>query len=183
MHYKALEDLTMQHVQASIIALGLSLLAMKALAVETTVIGPKAHADMVPKSGSKVSGTVDFTSSDAGLQIHYRLKGLAPGKTYGFHIHEKGDCSAPDAASAGAHYIKEAETGGTAADSPAKHAGDLPSLRADKKGEAEGTVIAQNLSVNNANPVLDRAIMLHDGMDNPKKPSKPRIACGEIRQL
>src|SRR3954451_15303821 len=63
----------------------------------------KATCKLEPKSGSQVTGTVTFTKVGDEVQVVADIQGLKPGK-HGFHIHEKGDCSAPDAASAGAHF-------------------------------------------------------------------------------
>src|SRR6476646_6671342 len=63
----------------------------------------KAVANLKSSSGSEVTGTVTFTKSGDDVQMVADIKGLKPGK-HGFHLHEKGDCSAPDAASAGAHF-------------------------------------------------------------------------------
>src|SRR3954470_3334555 len=63
---------------------------------------PFARAVLEPKGGT-VSGTVDFGEGPEGLLVRAYLDHVPPGK-HGFHIHEKGDCSAPDASSAGDHY-------------------------------------------------------------------------------
>src|SRR5712692_6909833 len=63
----------------------------------------KAIANLRPASGSQVTGTVTFTKTDDEAQLVIDITGLKPGK-HGLHIHEKGDCSAPDASSAGAHF-------------------------------------------------------------------------------
>ncbi|MCG5055351.1 MAG: superoxide dismutase family protein [Myxococcales bacterium] len=64
-----------------------------------------AHHDIVrcrPPDGGPVSEeTLDGTAS-SNVQVHIsgRVTGLSKGQ-HGFHIHESGDCSAPDAKSAG----------------------------------------------------------------------------------
>src|SRR5438045_3429515 len=63
----------------------------------------KATATLESKSGSHVTGTVTFTKSGDDVEVAGDIQGLNPGK-HGFHIHEKGDCSAADAASAGGHF-------------------------------------------------------------------------------
>src|SRR5213082_1559626 len=63
----------------------------------------KATCKLESKSGSQVTGTVTFTKVGDDVQVVADITGLKPGK-HGFHIHEKGDCSAADAASAGAHF-------------------------------------------------------------------------------
>src|SRR5437588_11634720 len=63
----------------------------------------KAAAQLEPKSSSQVTGTVTFTKVGDEIQVVADIQNLKPGK-HGFHIHENGDCSEPDAASAGAHF-------------------------------------------------------------------------------
>src|SRR5689334_10067844 len=63
----------------------------------------KATVKLEPKSGSKVSGTVTFTKSGDEVTVTGDIENLTPGK-HGFHIHDKGDCSAADASSAGGHF-------------------------------------------------------------------------------
>jgi len=63
----------------------------------------KAVANLQPSSGSQVKGAVTFTKMGDDVQVVADVENLKPGK-HGFHIHEKGDCSAPDVSSAGAHF-------------------------------------------------------------------------------
>src|SRR5262245_54630187 len=62
-----------------------------------------AVADLAPTQGNSVTGRVVFTAGKDGVRVVADLAGLTPGE-HGFHIHEKGDCSAPDGTSAGAHF-------------------------------------------------------------------------------
>lgn len=134
------------------------------------------------KNGSEVKGDVAFEEAPAGLKINYKIEGLKPNRTFGFHVHENGDCSSADAKSAGPHYAQIANSGGTASDSPARHAGDLPEIKSDDKGVAQGSVVVPRLSVDDQYGIKGRAIVVHDGPDNPRAPSPPRIACGVIEQ-
>src|SRR2546423_13887273 len=63
----------------------------------------KAAAQLESKSNSKVTGSVTFTKVGDEVQVVADIQNLTPGK-HGFHIHEKSDCSAADASSAGAHF-------------------------------------------------------------------------------
>src|SRR6478752_4773368 len=56
----------------------------------------KAQADLEPASKSKVKGTATFVEADGGVEVTISVEGLTPGD-HGWHVHEKGDCSAPDA--------------------------------------------------------------------------------------
>lgn len=152
---------------------------------ETVKAAPaaKATATLESKNKSTVKGTVNFTeNASGGLDIHYTLEGLKKNQNHGFHIHEKGDCSSADGKSAGTHYMKVGETGGTSTDTPAKFAGDLPQIKADKNGKAEGTITVTGLTVDKNNPIDGRAIIVHGGPDDPSKASAPRVACGVIHK-
>ena len=142
----------------------------------------KAKADLEAKSGSKIKGTVMFEETTDGLKVSYDMSGLKAGKDHGFHVHEKGDCSSKDGKSAGPHYMKVADSPGTSKENPAKYAGDLPMIKADAKGMAKGEFVVKGLSVDQENPIKDRAIMVHGGPDDVKKPSAPRVACGVIKE-
>src|SRR4029077_18526927 len=89
----------------------------------------KAVANLSAASGSKVTGTVTFTKTGDDVQVVADIQNLKPGK-HGLHIHEKGDCSAPDAASAGGHFnpTHQHHGGPTTAE---RHAGDLGNIEAD----------------------------------------------------
>ncbi|HBK45772.1 MAG TPA: superoxide dismutase, partial [Xanthomonadaceae bacterium] len=59
-----------------------------------------ASAELKPTQGNEVKGTVTFKVVDGALRVSGQLSGLKPNTEHGFHIHEKGDCSAPDGSSA-----------------------------------------------------------------------------------
>src|SRR3989440_2330102 len=109
-----------------IISLGMvCALALAAHAQDVT----KATCKLESKSGSQVTGTVTFTKVGDDVQVVAEITGLKPGK-HGFHIHEKGDCSAPDAASAGAHFNPTQHKHGGPMTAE-RHDGDLGNIEAD----------------------------------------------------
>src|ERR1044072_4845727 len=66
--------------------------------------GPTAaFAELNPTQGSNARGKVSFLKMANGIRVVADVTGLTPG-THGFHIHEKGDCSAADGSSAGGHF-------------------------------------------------------------------------------
>lgn len=140
-----------------------------------------ARAKMMKKSGSKVSGTVEFKEVDGdSVKVTYNLKNLPKNQTLGMHIHEMADCTAKDASSAGKHYLKVNDMGGTSADSPGHHAGDLLQITSDSTGRAKGSFVAPNLTITGTNAISKRSIVIHDGPDNINEPAPKRIACGII---
>ena len=70
----------------------------------TTPRDPAAGATLESRSGSSSTGHVAFVEHAGAVRAHVELHGLVPGSEHGFHIHDKGDCSAPDAMSAGGHF-------------------------------------------------------------------------------
>src|SRR4051794_24644057 len=82
----------------------------------------RAEATMEARSGSAATGTGVFVEVPEGVKVTIRVAGAAPGR-HGIHLHWKGDCSAPDAESAGPHWNPDEAPHG-APGAPA-HAGDL----------------------------------------------------------
>ena len=94
----------------------------------------KAVAVVHPTKGNTVNGVVTFTVVKDGVRIVADIDGLKPGQ-HGFHIHEFGDCSAPDATSAGGHFNPTNKKHGCPG-SPEHHVGDLGNIDADNTGHA-----------------------------------------------
>lgn len=142
----------------------------------------KAVSSVEARSGSRVSGVVNFEKTAAGTVVRAEVKGLKPGSEHGFHIHEFGDCTAKDAASAGSHFNPTQKPhGGVSGEM--RHVGDLENLVADKKGVAkyERTFPEGHLPVG---LIVGRAVVVHEKIDDlktqPSGDSGMRIGCGVI---
>ncbi len=149
---------------------------------DTAPVPATAKADLKAKSGSTAKGFVQFTESNDGIQVRYKLSGLSKNSKLGFHLHEKGDCSSKDAKSAGPHYKKIEDGGGTSKDNPDRYAGDMPQIQTDANGNAEGVAMLSAGGLNKLSAVTNHAIIVHGGADDISKPSAPRIACGVIQE-
>ena len=138
-----------------------------------------------PTQGNAVKGTVTFMESNGKIHVVADVTGLKPGK-HGFHIHEKGDCSAPDAASAGGHFNPTSKAHGapSAAD---HHVGDLGNLAADSNGEAKLDQTFDFFSLEGPNSIYGKAVVIHGGEDDlksqPAGNAGPRVACGVIEDF
>jgi Cu-Zn family superoxide dismutase len=66
--------------------------------------GQKASASLDSRSGSNAKGTVNFVWQGHDVLVSGNFSGLKPNAEQGFHVHEKGDCTALDATSAGGHF-------------------------------------------------------------------------------
>ena len=146
--------------------------------------GPSALANLAPTKGNKVAGRVTFTPKGDRVQMVATVFDLAPG-THGFHIHEKGDCSADDATSAGGHFNPLGKPHAAPATSD-RHAGDMPMLVADSYGNATLTTELDIVKVGGGGPtdVVGRAVIIHKDADDfktqPTGNSGARVACGVI---
>jgi len=164
-------------MRALIPVLGLAV-ALGAAAAPVT----KAVAQLRPTQGSSVEGQVTFTKVDAGVKVSLRLSGLAAGK-HGFHIHEFGDCSAPDAASAGGHFNPGAEAHAAPTEAH-RHVGDLGNIEAGADGAATLEYVDARASLEGANSILGRGVIVHADPDDfktqPTGNAGKRVACGVI---
>jgi Cu-Zn family superoxide dismutase len=141
----------------------------------------KAMATLQPASNSQVKGTVTFTKSGDDVQVVADVTGLKPGK-HGFHIHEKGDCSAPDASSAGAHFnpTHQHHDGPIG---PDRHVGDFGNIEADSSGKGH-LVWKGKLDLSGENSIIGKSVVVHEKEDDlktdPSGNSGARFGCGVI---
>ena len=147
----------------------------------------EATATLAPTQGSTASGTATFKSAGKdGIRVAVAVSGLQPGSVHGLHVHEKGDCKAPDASSAGPHFALPAQQHGSH-EGTGHHAGDLGNVTADAGGKASASLVvpATKLTLA-AGPlsVIGRSVVVHAGPDDlksqPAGNSGARIACGVI---
>jgi superoxide dismutase, Cu-Zn family len=142
-----------------------------------------AVAVLNPTAGNNCHGVIRFTQDGDAVKVVADIEGLTPGQQHAIHVHDFGDCSAPDATSAGSHYNPEGHQHGLPATSE-RHAGDLGNLTADKDGKAHYEITVTNCSLAGAmNPILGRAVIVHAKLDDGGQPvgnAGARIACGVI---
>jgi Cu-Zn family superoxide dismutase len=147
--------------------------------------GQKASATLESRSGSNTKGTVNFVWQGNDVLVIGNFSGLKPNAEQGFHVHEKGDCSAPDATSAGGHFNPDGKPHGMPG-SGSNHAGDMPNIKSDANGNAVYSAKLSGFAVNNAtNGILGKSVVVHRDPDDyksqPAGNSGPRIACGLIK--
>ena len=135
------------------------------------------------KSGGDAGGEVTFTAAEGGgVHVVAEVRGLTPGM-HGFHIHEFGDVSSPDAMSAGGHFNPDkAEHAGPHA--AKRHVGDLGNLEADAKGVAKVDMVDKTLSFSGPHSILGRGVIVHEKADDlktqPTGAAGGRVAAGVI---
>ena len=136
-------------------------------------------------SGSLVSGKLTVVPMGNGVHLTGEIGGLSPGSTHAIHIHEKGDCSAADASSAGGHFNPSAQPHGKVG-SGAHHGGDMDNLLANAEGVAKVNAHAEGVTLGGgaANDVAGKAVIVHAAADDyrtqPTGNAGGRVACGVI---
>lgn len=134
-------------------------------------------------------GTATLTEEDEGVNILLEGENLPKG-THAFHIHEEGQCEAPDFDSAGDHFNPEdADHGFDTDDGP--HAGDMSNISVGEDGNVKQSFLARNVTLeeDEDNSLLDdegTSLIIHEGADDGK--SQPagdagdKMACGVIEE-
>jgi len=145
----------------------------------------RATAQLQPTKGNKTFGEATFEQVGDKVRVVIFVQGLKPGQEHGLHIHEAGDCSSGDGMSAKGHFNPFGRPHGHHG-SGERHAGDLPSLKANKEGRAN---IQADLDVITLAPgpasIIGRGLIVHADPDDyktqPTGNAGARIACGVIQ--
>jgi Cu-Zn family superoxide dismutase len=142
----------------------------------------RAVAVLHHSSNSKVHGVIHFVQKGEAVEVNGEVHGLTPG-AHGFHIHEFGDCTSPDASSAGGHFNPghKMHGGPHAAD---RHEGDLGNIKADASGTAKIHFSDKMLHLSGKDSILGRSVIVHADPDDlksqPSGNAGARVACGVV---
>lgn len=142
------------------------------------------EAPVEAKSGSKVTGKATFTEKGKEITVKVAVEGAPPGE-HAVHIHEKGDCSSPDAKSAGGHWNPGSDQHGAWA-AEHHHLGDIGNMKvgADGKGEVELTTDKWTVGTGQPNDVVGKSIVVHEKVDDfttqPTGNAGGRIGCAVL---
>lgn len=160
-------------------------------ASDSTTIQPdmdaplKAMAQLSEANSSGVMGSVTFTAVDEKtVKMEIEVKNITPGK-HALHLHAKGDCSAPDATSAGGHWNPTEMPHGKRGEGEF-HKGDIINLdvAADSTVSWSKNVEGWTIGGDSTTNILGHAVIIHAGEDDftsqPSGAAGSRIACGVI---
>ncbi len=122
----------------------------------------KAVANLASASGSLVSGRMVLVEADGGVRIRGLVGGLVRNGAHGLQVHERGDCSAVDAASAGRYYDPRSgvRQDGAVGDTPGRIVADAEGVAkvdllipgAVLGGGADNDIVGRSLLVLGATP-------------------------------
>ncbi len=137
------------------------------------------------KNNSSVTGIASFTEKSGKVSFVASIAGLKPGE-HAIHIHEKSDCSAADASSAGGHWNPTFKKHGKWGVGE-YHKGDIGNFTADEKGNGTITLTTDEWCIGCGDPakdVLGKSLIVHAGLDDfitqPTGNSGARVACSAI---
>lgn len=160
-------------------------LLLTACAGQQPAESPKTvQVSIASASGSKLGGKATFSETKDGVAVTVDLTGAPPGKVAA-HVHENGDCSSPDAKSAGEHFNPQHKSHGLPS-AAERHLGDLGNveIKPDGTGSSAITVPGANLKENDPSSYAKRAIIIHEKADDGGQPAGnagARIGCAVIR--
>jgi Cu-Zn family superoxide dismutase len=145
-----------------------------------------ATATILSRSNTETAGTAQFSLRGKDVTLQLFLSKLAPG-THAVHIHEKGDCSAADASSAGPHWNPTSQAHGQWGHAT-HHLGDIGNVQAGADGTATLSLTTDRWSIGDGGPgdIIGKAVVVHAGVDDftsqPAGNAGGRVGCGVITQ-
>ncbi len=144
--------------------------------------GNQATAKLVSKNGSGTTGTVVFTQRGDKVALLAQVFNIAGGP-HSLYIHETGNCSSPNAASAGPVWNAKGASPG------ARRLGELPNLvvRHEENATLEAQVAGLSVGTGAANDVIGHSVVVHGKIDPDPRPEfgvvNDWLACGVIEQF
>lgn len=177
----------MKKFLVAVAAIGLFIFGCKSSSSNTADNSKKVGIHFESKSGSKVQGTAVFIEKNGEVSLECKLTGLNPG-VHAIHIHEKADCSASDAASAGGHWNPTFKKHGKWTDAE-HHKGDIGNFTANENGEATVLFKTDEWCIGCGDPtkdILGKGLIVHEKPDDfvtqPTGNAGARVACSAIIQ-
>lgn len=152
---------------------------------DSTMMAASATTTLASTQGNAAAGDLRLEARNGGVRITGTVTGLTAGSEHGFHVHENGDCSAPDASSAGGHFNPSSTDHGKVGQAP-HHGGDTNNLTADAQGSAQVDRMLEGVTLGDgaATDVVGKAVVVHakpdDYTSQPSGDAGDRLACGVI---
>ena len=138
------------------------------------------------KSGTNTQGTADFVQKGKTVALNLNVYKLTPG-IHAVHLHEKGDCSATDASSAGGHWNPASKDHGKWG-TEHFHMGDIGNLVAGKDGVAQLEFRTDKWCIGCNDPsknIVGKSLIIHADKDDfktqPTGNAGGRVGCVEIK--
>lgn len=154
---------------------------------ETEMNNQTVTTNLMSTSGSELAGVVTFKEvANGSIDLTVALSGIAPGE-HAVHLHETGDCSAPDGKSAGGHWNPMEVNHGHRIEDKQFHKGDIGNITIgnDSTGTLNMEIEGWSIGGDSTSNILNKAVIVHAGPDDfssqPSGAAGPRIGCGVIK--
>ena len=144
----------------------------------------KATAPIDPTNDSGLTGMAVFTQDGDQITLTVEIQNASPG-LHAVHIHEKGDCSAPDGTSAGGHWNPTDVAHGKWGEGEF-HLGDIGNITVgeDRTGTITLTTDLWEIGTGSDIDVVGKGMIVHadadDFVSQPSGNAGARIGCGVI---
>ena len=144
----------------------------------------QAAATIGSASESSVTGMATFTQNGDQITLTIEIQNATPG-LHAVHIHENGDCSAPDGTSAGGHWNPTGVAHGKWGVGEF-HLGDIGNITVgeDGTGSIELTTDLWEIGTGSNVDVVGKGMIVHADADDftsqPSGAAGARIGCGVI---
>ena len=144
----------------------------------------QAIATISPTSENSATGMAIFTQNGDQITLTIEIQNASPG-IHAVHIHENGDCSAPDGKSAGGHWNPTDVAHGKWGEGEF-HLGDIGNITVgeDGTGSIELTTDLWEIGTGSDVDVVGKGIIVHaeadDFISQPSGNAGARIGCGVI---
>jgi Cu-Zn family superoxide dismutase len=145
---------------------------------EPAAKGAMGVARLAPRNGSNVRGFISFTQNGDKVAVAGDFYELFPG-SHSLYIHEGGNCSSLNAASAGPVWNVPGNTG--------KRTGALPEVFAGSEGRANISMSLRTISVGTGKPddVMGHSVVIYADVEPDPRAEfgvpNGRLACGVIQ--
>lgn len=138
-----------------------------------------ATAEVAAADGGALGRVMVANTASGALHVTLDLTDIPPGK-HAVHIHETGQCDAPDFKSAGGHLAAGKAHG--ANDPDGMHPGDLPNVTVGADGTLQAEFFTSDLTMAQVMDDDGSAFVMHSDPDDytsqPAGNAGDRIACG-----
>ncbi len=171
-----------------IISISITLIGCERMSQQTGVFPTtpekQANATIASSNDSGITGEAEFTQNDDQVTFMIEIQGATPG-LHAVHIHEYGDCSAPDGTSAGGHWNPTGVAHGKWGEGEF-HLGDIGNINVgeDGTGSISLTTDLWEIGTGSDIDVVGKSIIVHAGADDfisqPSGAAGARIGCGVI---
>jgi superoxide dismutase, Cu-Zn family len=148
--------------------------------------GPELVVPIQARSGSNLEGTSRFSQRGDEVLLVVEVRNVPPGPK-AVHLHEFGDCSHPQAESAGGHWNPQDHPHGRLHHGEA-HLGDIGNIdvAGDGTGRLEFATREWTIGTGADNDILGKSIVVHEGPDDfttqPTGDAGGRIGCGVVQR-